>query len=249
MPVTTRNGWRARQPLHERIHASLQRFGVDLIRYPAGTSYGVAFYELTVSQQADAVVDVGANTGQFSAMLRERGFRGLLVCFEPASTSFAALARRAEDDPFWHVEQLALGDRDDIAELTVTVSSNLSSLLPTSAYGQIHFGAEIAVQQAEHVPVRRLDESLPDLIGDASRLMLKIDTQGFDQRVLDGAEEILDRVVGIQTEVAIRHYYEGAPSYLDRLRWLDDRGFEPVSFLPAAGCWDEVDVLLTRSSG
>jgi FkbM family methyltransferase len=244
MPVATRNGRGSRG----RLHATLQRFGLDLIRYPAGTSYGVDFYELTVSQKADAVVDVGANTGQFSAMLRARGFGGLLVCFEPASESFAALANRARGDRLWRVEQLALGDRDGAAELTVTTSSNLSSLLPTSAYGELHFGSEIAAQQAEHVPVRRLDETLPGIIGDASRLMLKIDTQGFDQRVLDGAEQILDRVVGIQTEVAIRHYYEGAPSYLDRLHWLDERGFEPISFLPAAGCWDEVDVLLTRSS-
>jgi hypothetical protein len=50
------------------------------------------------------------------------------------------------------------------------------------------------------------------LVDGAERLMVKVDTQGFGQRVLDGAEGILDRVVGLQTEIAIRHYYEGVPN-------------------------------------
>jgi hypothetical protein len=57
--------------------------------------------------------------------------------------------------------------------------------------------------------------------------------------VLDGAEGSLDRVVGLQTEIAIRHYYEGVPNYVDRLQWLNERGFEPISILPVAG-FDEV---------
>ena len=43
---------------------------------------------------------------------------------------------------------------------------------------------------------------------------LKIDTQGYEWKVLEGATEVLNYLCGIQLEVSLLPLYEGQPEFL-----------------------------------
>jgi FkbM family methyltransferase len=229
-------------------HRVFRRFGFDIIRYPLGTSEGLAFANLADSLGVEAVVDVGANAGQFGSLLRARGFRGRIISFEPGRDAFAALERASANDRLWSVHMLALGSANETRDLLVPGGTDLASFLSASDRGQRAFGRLISEPSHEQAQVRRLDSGFEELVG-VDRLMLKIDTQGFDQEVLEGATDVLERVVGLQTEMAIHHYYDGVPGYLIRLQWLQEHGYDPVAFAPAAdegGVLTEFDCLLVR---
>src|SRR5262249_3969903 len=66
------------------------------------------------------VLDVGANTGQYGTLLRQLGFRGRIVSFEPLSDAFAALQRTAANDPFWSCHNIGLSDVDATASINVS---------------------------------------------------------------------------------------------------------------------------------
>lgn len=95
----------------------------------------------------------------------------------------------------------------------------------------------------ETVEQNRLDELLPSLgIDPERRIYLKVDVQGYERAVLDGAAELFrsGAVVGLQLELSLVPLYEGAMTYregLDRAEALGMTlmGLDPVFADPKSG--------------
>src|SRR5579864_5352985 len=83
-------------------------------------------------QAIDLVLDVGANEGQFALNLREAGYTGEIVSFEPILSVFQKLATTAARDRRWTAQRLALGDDCGTAVIAVTAHSVFSSIKPQS---------------------------------------------------------------------------------------------------------------------
>src|SRR4051812_7197997 len=194
----------------------------------------------------DCVLDVGAHTGGFGAALRELGYAGEIVSFEPVAASFAALESRAREDPRWQVHRLALGRAEGSAAINVARAANFTSFLAPTAFSVERFG-ESAVVHAEEVPVRRLDGVFAP---GGRRVLLKTDTQGWDLEVLAGASRCLDAVLAVQIELSLRPLYEGAPGWLDALATLRALGFRPAQLTSVGRDGElgllELDCLLVR---
>ena len=56
--------------------------------------------------------------------------------------------------------------------------------------------------------------------------MLKIDTQGYEKKVIDGATGLLPRITALQIELSVVELYEGAPSMTGMLQQLSETGFQ-----------------------
>lgn len=181
----------------------------------------------------DCIIDVGANAGQHATMLRrDAGFKGTILSFEPNPQVFPALERNAAHDPKWHAFNMALSNADGTAQFNVMAADQFSSLeKPAEAMDPI-FHDRNRVSQTVDVECRRLDGLYFDLKSKHgfSRTLLKMDTQGHDRLVCDGAGDVLDDMVGIQTELAVRPLYQGGAGYREMIDLLDDRGFVPSAF-------------------
>ena len=169
-------------------------------------------------------LDVGANKGFFSTHVREIGYGGHLFSFEPIASDCDHIRRLAAGDPKWTVLQYGLGAETKKSEFNVSSFAQqtvLSSLLPRA-------GGNPPDVRSIQVDLHRLDEVLPALISDISapRVFLKMDTQGFDGQVIDGAAGILDKILGLQSEVSVVPQYEGAPPYTKALAKYHELGFE-----------------------
>ena len=84
----------------------------------------------------------------------------------------------------------------------------------------------------ETVPQARLDAVFDDHARPDDRVLLKIDTQGTERQVLDGARGVLHRITALQIELSIVPVYRGEPDYLEMIRLLDGLEFQPVLFIP-----------------
>ncbi len=180
--------------------------------------------------EIDCVIDAGAHLGQFGELLRGLGFEGEIVSFEPVLPVFAALAKAASADERWQAHRLALGDEDGTAELNVPAATDFASFLLPNAYSLAEFGGHTAVGRTEQVPVRRLDTVVDEYVAAGARLFLKLDTQGWDLRVLGGAETTLERVAALQVELSFQPVYEGSPRAGEIRRFLAERGFAVAGF-------------------
>jgi len=177
------------------------------------------------------VLDVGANVGTFSRIVRnEVGFKGQIISFEPVSSSFAVLRSRAEADRNWLVFQTALGSTTCKSTINVTAASEFASFLAPKV-GNV-YPEWNRVERREIVSVSRLDDFLFANQITPKRAYLKIDTQGFDLEVLKGASGAIASIEAIQIELSMRAIYDNTPNYTEVLSELSRMGFVVSGMFP-----------------
>jgi FkbM family methyltransferase len=197
-----------------------RRFGYDVHRLDA-----VRRSQLLRHHGVDLVLDVGAAIGKYGIELRRFGYNGRIVSFEPLDGSFAALAKEAEGDPSWTAVNCAVGDSNRTSVIHIAGNNDSSSLLEMlDRHSDVAPHARYVGSQ--EVDVRTLDDLTTDLFDVATVPFLKIDTQGFERAVLDGAVETLPRLRGVQLEMSLAPLYEGGMLMDEAIQRLLAAGFE-----------------------
>ena len=141
-------------------------------------------------QPGSVVIDVGANLGEWTVPLaRKTGRAGRVLAIEPAPRAAAALELTLAANALYQTElvRCAAGDHDGVAEFAVPIVTSTQS-----DSGRARIGPACTGHEALQVPLRSLDSLAAE--HDLGALdLIKIDTEGHERRVLDGAADILGR--------------------------------------------------------
>jgi FkbM family methyltransferase len=203
--------------------------GYHLGKFPPRDSLDYLLQELLRHFEINCVIDVGAHDGEYAHSLRDIGYKGRIVSFEPVKATFQRLSAGFAGDPNWKGFNFALGAKD--AELTMNLhqDSQFNSFLPVSSYGNERFSQYLGTEK-EVVPIRRLDDLFAECVSGLPNpsVYLKIDTQGFDMEVIEGAKASMAQVKGLQSELSVKPVYEGSPDFTTSLTRLTGLGFEPA---------------------
>ena len=222
--------------VHEAVVRALHRAGWDLQRHPGWFDFAHRRNVLLSARGIDLVLDVGANAGQFGRELRGYGYRGRIVSFEPLRAPYDALAARAGADDLWTAVHSAVGDHDGTLPIHVAANSDSSSAL---AMGRRHLDAapQSAYVGVEEAPLARLDTLAAPYLASDRRPYLKVDTQGYEWQVLDGALEVLPQMAAVELELSLVELYEGQRTWLELVERMADAGLRPVGL--GHDFWDE----------
>lgn len=227
-------GSRSFRPLRfaDTVKRALRQFGVEVRRYGVQTSSDAQLYRILTHLGVDLVVDVGAHEGQYALGLRSLNYVGRIVSFEPLSAAHARLVENSAGDPGWEVApRMALGEVDGAVNLHVSghsLSSSVLKMMPLHA--EAVPGSETV--GLERVPIARLDSVLLPYLRDARIVLLKIDTQGYENFVLRGATGVLAHVAAIQTELSLVPLYAGQLLFDDMRNRLNQLGFGLFALFP-----------------
>ena len=205
------------------VQRTFRRFGLDLrwhVPHPVH-----ALSTLLDLYGVDTVFDIGANTGDSGQYLRNLGFGGKIVSFEPVSAVYRQLAARAANDPLWVCENIALGEAPGERRIHISGAGGVSSSLLASTGHLEAVAPELATVGSELVRVETLQSIVERHYPQGSRLFLKIDAQGYEKQILEGAGPQLQRVVGMRIEVSLVRSYEDAPLITDMLPYLAGLGY------------------------
>ena len=210
--------------------ALVRKFGYDVVRYTEALSAADARRIRALKDaRVDVVLDVGASEGNYGGKLRQSGYTGRIISFEPLSNSFERLIAASRHDTAWRAVHTAIGDHDGEASINVSGRSTSSSLLPMAS-SHIAAAPDSAYVNHEQISIKRLDSVLKDLIRPEHRLYLKIDVQGYEANVLAGAPETLRRTRIVEVEVSMVPLYEGSVLYSEMIQRLDRLGFQLISW-------------------
>lgn len=237
-----------------KIHHSIaQLFGYELLnlrKHHPTLEYHLK--TLLENLAIDVVIDVGANKGQYGAMLRHMGFKGDIYSFEPVTASFKQLQKIAQNDGKWKVYQCALGEENTETSINITSASEFASILDVNDYAKSLYGEKVPVKETELIQVRVLDDIFAnDDLFQSKRVFLKMDTQGYDMSVLKGAPRVTNHVLALQSEISIQPLYVGMPDYEEALTEFRQKDFEltglyPVSRDPDSSVLIEMDCVMKK---
>lgn len=237
--------------LKEAIQKALHAMGLDLKLYRS--SPHAALRRLLASRSIDLVLDVGANKGQYYRFVRTAGYEGRGLSFEPLSGPHADLVRNCRRDPRWEAApRCAIGEARGVVDINVSANTRSSSILPMLSAHEAA-APESRYTGTERVEVRTLDEIAQEHLGPGpGRIFLKVDAQGYEKRVLEGASHLLDRVQAVQLELSIVPLYEGAPGFREMLDHMEALGFSlywmRAGFTdPASGQMLQADAIFARN--
>lgn len=228
--------------LHKKIAAY---FGYEFTRinnsiYEDQTLHTI---ELIKRHNIDLVLDVGANMGQFGLDLRTAGYAGQIISFEPIHACCEHLRSIADDK--WHIENYALGDAKTTDTINISSKSVFSSILDTNEFGRSNFSDSIQVVDKQTISIKRLDDVINGLVNEADKknIFLKLDTQGYDDRVMQGAVNTLAQVSILQTEVSCKAIYKETPPFHETLKKLTDNGFNITGIFPLSRDKNSMELL------
>jgi FkbM family methyltransferase len=170
------------------------------------------------------IIDVGANEGQFAAMARRLFPASRILSFEPIATCYQKLRQDMAGDPLFEAFPYALGDEEGVASFHQNEFSPSSSMLPMkdSHRQAFPFTSHDRVTQ---IDVRRMDDVLAGRADVVSPVLLKLDVQGFEARVLAGGRATLARCKLVLVELSLESLYEGEPLAHEMISLLASAGY------------------------
>jgi len=209
----------------------MRRIGLEIKFYNIHSSEYLHLVRLLSYNNIGTVLDVGANTGQYAMSIREAGFKGKIISFEPLSDAYNQLRKNSKGDEKWIVaDRTALGSRDGEAVINISANSVSSSILPMMDSHRVA-SSESAYIGKEEITISRLDSLMPSLDLDGE-IFMKIDVQGLEVDVLQGASNLLEKIRGLQVELSLLELYAGQLSMHSMINLVGDIGFELYALFP-----------------
>ena len=199
--------------------------GLEVQRHQPLSDAGAQIYQAIRKVKTDIILDIGANTGQFALEIRKKGYNGKIVSFEPLISARKKLIEHASKDANWSVhEQAAIGDHNGFIDINISKNSVSSSILPMLSS---HSDAEVnsVYIGSERTPIITLDSVADAYLNDSSNCFIKIDTQGYESQVLDGAINTLKKAKGILCELSLVPLYEGQHLWKEIIERFEKEGF------------------------
>ena len=160
-----------------------------------------------IDLQIKTVLDIGANTGQFAEGICELLPDAMIYAFEPLPDCYKELVANFAGQSRFKALNLALGHETGKIQMNRNEFSLSSSVLPMA---ELHkktfpFAQKEVVQE---VNIARLDDVVASLEL-REPILIKVDVQGFEDRVIDGGIRVFKQASVIIIELSIEELYKG----------------------------------------
>jgi FkbM family methyltransferase len=169
-----------------------------------------------------------------------------MVSFEPIFAEFQKLESESQKHKYWDAIQVALSSKSGTEKINFASNQGMSSslnrpFLHTSVHPSVNFSV------GENVRISTLDEFKLE----ADRIFLKMDVQGHENSVLDGASNTMRSVALIELESSFTPLYESETPHHQLIERLSSMGFIPFDFgnvhRDETGRVWQIDTLLIKS--
>jgi FkbM family methyltransferase len=229
-------------PFLGKIYNSLRWIRSKTIVFLDPNSYFINQVIKTINYyDIDLVIDVGAGEGEFALELIRAGYKNKIISIEPVLEAYCLLKDSSRVYKNWVIfPRMAAGEVNKLTKINVSknsVSSSLLRLLP------VHLKAakDSKYIKQENVGMYKLDSFFNEF-RKYKNILIKIDAQGYESYILEGAKKILEsrNLKGLLIETSFVRLYRGQKLFDYLYKKMTDLGFN---------IWGEEEVLVDRSTG
>jgi FkbM family methyltransferase len=222
---------------HVSYHLARREYEWFAHRYSFAPHMDFGLAELANRFSPKTILDVGAFEGNWSRMVRKIWPASRIIMVEPNREKEALLRKLCQElDATLHCELLGAENEKEVV------------------FHLMESGSSIMVERSgvpRTTETRRL-RTLESVLGSVEApALLKIDAQGYELRILEGAAALLPQIEAVLLEVAVIEINEGAPLLHDVVAFMKERGFVAYDILeihrrPLDRALNQVDILFIR---
>jgi FkbM family methyltransferase len=236
-----------RSRLKALVRTPLNALGFDIVRKPLESASDAPrrtgesqprLSQWMTELDIRTVIDVGAHEGGFALKIHEMLPTARILSFEPIPECFESLRHRLAHVPHFSAVNVAVGDRDGDIQFRRSEFAPSSSLLPMAEAHKAAF-PYTARHSEQSVRIARLDTLAPGLTIDP-KILVKIDVQGYEDKVIRGGAELISRATLLILETSFVTLYEGQPLFGDIYDLVRSMGFKYV------GSFEQMESPLNR---
>jgi FkbM family methyltransferase len=202
----------------------LMRYGID------PTVYHIFNTSWFLNSNISTVIDIGANTGQFALLASQMLPSAHVYSFEPLPECFTTLRHQVANISNVHAFNFGIGDSNESKEFYSNSFSQASSFLKTTSSNDLNYPFTKDHQSIGLIEIKTLD-SLENLIPIVDKLMIKVDVQGYEDKVIAGGQKTFAKASVVLIETGFIKLYEGSPLFDDIYKRLLGLGFEFNGFI------------------
>ncbi|MCE5341259.1 MAG: FkbM family methyltransferase [Planctomycetaceae bacterium] len=213
------------------IRCVLNRFGLEIIKAPQ--SYG-----WLVDENIKTILDIGANVGQFAFRMHKILPHAKIYPFEPLQDCYKKLCSKTKNNTKFLCFNYALGSEQGRQLIYHNEFSDSSSLLPMEQLHVDAFPFTKNVKQ-EYIEIRTLD-SVAETLELNKNILIKMDVQGFEDKVILGGEKTISLAKILIVETSFEPLYKGQILFNGMYELLTSKGFtfkgcEDILYHPKTG--------------
>ena len=215
----------------KKIVQFFRYYGYDIIKYNPTTHPLARRKKLLEQYNIQIVLDVGANIGTYGQQMRELGYKGEIISFEPLSSAYNKFKETIQGDNKWKAMNYAIGKSNINSIINISANSYSSSILDMLP-SHLKSAPESKYIGKENIKIKTLDSIFDQICAKDMNIWLKIDTQGFEMQVIDGARNSLNYIDTIQIEMSLMPLYKDMVLFDKIYEILYQKGYRLVSIEP-----------------
>ena len=222
------------------IKKTINKLGFDLKKINSSFKVkNLSFNDLLKDKisKNPVIFDIGANQGQSIERFLKIFNNPIIHSFEPIKSDFDIMYKKYKDNKNIYLNNFALGNKTEEKEFNITAKTETSSFnkitlgtdwlkARSKKWNTTEEGFVISVQK---VSVKKLDDYCKDNRINLIDLM-KIDTQGYEDKVLEGSINTIEKnkIKAIETEIIWNNVYDKYFSFFDLEKYLIPNNFRMV---------------------
>ena len=212
--------------IKKSIRKLLNVFGYEIVKLSDHISYAKKDSWLQ-KLHINTIIDIGANEGQFVNNISRILPGRKIYSFEPIKHCYNQLLKKTSQHNVT-AYNYAVGDVNTDAEINISGNYVSSSLLKMEDLHIAMYPKSEYVKK-EQIRVVRLDDILKDE-GLKDNILIKIDVQGFEEQVLKGGRNTIDKAHAVIIEIALKPLYENQWRFDDVYQYFIGKGFIFLGF-------------------
>jgi len=216
--------------IRKTVRSILKKFGYQISPIAGLHNSSPTFFN---NFKINKVFDIGANIGQYAINLRKQGYKGKIISFEPLPNAYVQLKKNSRNDSLWRVHpRIALGSKNGFKKIFESHNSYSSSILKVlDKHLEGDKGAKIIDEHK--IKIKKLDSIFINYVKKNDKILVKIDSQGYEDKILKGFNKNINKCFAIQIELSLVRLYKNQKTYEYFFSFFKKKNFFLWSIIPS----------------